>query len=89
MVSLLRSDLASTLQTGIWISMVFFELYSLFITVTSAPKYTRRLDFTTGKRQNRGELPKSREANNLGQRTREDKESSWDLAGHTFRVVAK
>ena len=49
----------------------------------------RRLDFTTGKRRNRGELPKSREANSLGQRTREDKESTWDLTSHTFRVVAK
>ena len=30
----------------------------------------RRLDFTTGKRRNRGELPKIREADSLGQRTR-------------------
>ena len=30
----------------------------------------RRLHFTTGKRWNRGELPKNREANSLGQRTR-------------------
>ena len=49
----------------------------------------RRLDFTTGKRRNRGELPKSREANSLGQQAREDEESMWDLTGHTFRVVAK
>ena len=49
----------------------------------------RRLDFTTGKRRNRGELPKIREADSLDQRTREDEESSWDLTSHTFRVVAK
>ena len=30
----------------------------------------RKLDFTTGKRRNRGELPKIREADSLGQRSR-------------------
>ena len=49
----------------------------------------RRLDFTTGKRIDRGELPKNRKASSLGQQAREDEESSWDLAGHAFRVVAK
>ena len=29
------------------------------------------------------------QSSSLGQRTREDKERTWDLAGHTFRVVAK
>ena len=62
----------------------------LHLMVLRAQRSTlRRLDFTTGKRRNRGELPKSREANSLGQQTREDGESMWDLAGHTFRVVAK
>ena len=40
------------------------------MSVTSAPKYTCRLDFTTGKRVDRGELPKTSEADSLGQRTR-------------------
>ena len=46
--------------------MVMFQ----HLGVTGAPKYTRKLDFTTGKRRNRGELPKIREADSLGQRTR-------------------
>ena len=29
------------------------------------------------------------QSSSLGQRTREDEESTWDLTGHTFRVVAK
>ena len=64
--------------------------HNTYFNVLRAHRSTlRRLDFTTGKRRDRGELPKSRKANSLGQRAREDKESSWDLAGHTFWVVAK
>ena len=58
-------------------------------TVMSVPKYTRRLDFTTGKRVDRGVYPKSSRSSSLGQQAREDEESLWDLAGHNFRVVAK
>ena len=58
----------------------------------SALKYTRRLDFTTGKRlTEKGErTPFSRsQSSSLGQQARRDEESTRDLAGHTCRVVAK
>ena len=57
--------------------------------VTSTPKYTRRLDFTTGKRVDRGELPKTSEAVALANELERSKESTWDLLSHNTRVVAK
>ena len=60
--------------------------------VTSALKYTHRLDFTTGKRvTEKAELTSffRLQSSSLGQRARRDEESMRDLAGHTCRVVAK
>ena len=55
----------------------------------SVPKYTHRLDFTTGKRVDRGQVLRIREAVALANDLERTRESTWDLAGHTFRVVAK
>ena len=49
----------------------------------------RRLDFTTGKRVDRGELPKTSKAVALANELERLKESTWDLLGHNTRVVAK
>ena len=59
------------------------------LTVTSAPKYMRRLDFTTGKRVDRGKNPKTSKAVALANELEWSKESTWDLLGHNTRVVAK
>ena len=66
-----------------------FDLQS---SVMSAPKYTRRLDFTTGKRltEKDGELLSSDcEAVALANELEGMRESTRDLASHTCRVVAK
>ena len=55
----------------------------------SAPKYTRRLDFTTGKRVDRGKNPKTSKAVALANKLERSKESTWDLLSHNTRVVAK
>ena len=49
----------------------------------------RRLDFTTGKRVDRGELPKTSRAVALANELERLRESTWDLSSHNFRVVAK
>ena len=49
----------------------------------------RRLHFTTGKRVDRGELPKTSKAVALANELERSRESTWDLSGHNTRVVAK
>ena len=49
----------------------------------------RRLDFTTGKQVDRGELPKTSKAVALANELERLKESTWDLLSHNTRVVAK
>ena len=49
----------------------------------------RRLHFTTGKRVDRGELPKTSKAVALANELERSRESSWDLSSHNTRVVAK